>query len=411
MSSIDDATSRPLIHGTCDPKFEAVADAFEANFASRDEVGASVAVTVEGETVVDLWSGLADPSRRTPWRRDTVCPVFSCTKAATALCAQILVDRGELDLNAPIAKYWPEFAQMGKEDATVLMTLNHSVGVPALRDPVAKGLFNNWDAMIARLEGEAPFWPVGTRNGYHMVTFGWLVGELVRRVSGRSLGDFFAEEIAEPLGLDFWIGLPADKERLFAPIIPFRPDPADPKSPFVAALTEDPASLQALALLNTGGFNMNDRPTRAAQIGGAGGVANARGLAGMFAPLANGGALGDVTLLSPARIDAMRALSMESQNDETLLAPTRFGQGFMLSMDNRAQAPHVDNSVILGAGAFGHVGAGGSIGFADPERRLSLGYAMTRMGGGIFLNDRGQGLVDAAYRTVGATDDTSGFWA
>jgi CubicO group peptidase (beta-lactamase class C family) len=169
--------------------------------------------------------------------------------------------------------------------------------------------------------------------------------------------------------------------------------------------------LQYLALMNTGGFNMNDRPTRAAQIGGAGGVANARGLAGMFAPLANGGALGDVALLSPARIDAMRALSVETKNDETLLAPTRFGQGFMLSMDNRAQAPHVDNSVILGAGAFGHVGAGGSIGFADPERRMSLGYAMTRMGGGIFLNDRGQGLVDAAYRTVGATDDSSGFWA
>ena len=410
MTPSDDTPARPVIHGTCDPKFEAVAAAFEANFAEMDEVGASVSVTIEGETVVDLWGGLADPERRTPWRRDTVCPVFSCTKAATAICAQILIDRGDLDLDAPIAAYWPEFAQAGKEDATVLMALNHSVGLPALRDPVPEGAFNDWDAMTARLAAEAPFWAPGARNGYHMITFGWLVGELVRRVSGMSLGAFFAEEVAEPLGLDFWIGLPKDKDRLFAPILPFRPGPDAPKSAFVAALA-DPTSLQALALLNTGKFNINDAATRKAENGGAGGVANARGLAGLFAPLANGGKAGDVQLLSPARIDAMRAVSVETDEDATLLAPTRFGQGFMLSMDNRKQPPHQDNSVIMGAGAFGHVGAGGSIGFADPERRMSLGYAMTRMGGGIFLNDRGQGLVDAAYRTVGATGDASGVWA
>jgi CubicO group peptidase (beta-lactamase class C family) len=165
MTPSDDTPARPVIHGTCDPKFEAVAAAFEANFAEMDEVGASVSVTIEGETVVDLWGGLADPERRTPWRRDTVCPVFSCTKAATAICAQILIDRGELDLDAPIAAYWPEFAQAGKEDATVLMALNHSVGLPALRDPVPEGAFNAWDAMTARLAAEAPFWAPGARNG------------------------------------------------------------------------------------------------------------------------------------------------------------------------------------------------------------------------------------------------------
>ncbi|MFT4795206.1 MAG: CubicO group peptidase (beta-lactamase class C family) [Paracoccaceae bacterium] len=405
-----DAEPRTVIHGTHDPKFAAVADAFEANFADRGEVGASVCVMIEGETVVDLWGGLADPQARIPWRRDTICPVFSCTKAATAICAQILVDRGELDLHKPIAEYWPEFAQNGKDRATVLMALNHSLGLPALREKVPKGVFNDWDATTALLAAEAPFWAPGTRNGYHMISFGWLVGELVRLVSGKSLGEFFADEVAEPLGVDFWIGLPKEHDRRFAPIIPFKPDPDAPKSAFVQALLGDQTSLQFLALMNTGGFDINDRATRAAEIGGAGGVANARSLAGMFAPLANDGAAGDVQLLSKDRIDAMRTASVATMEDATLLAPSRFGQGFMLSMDNRWQAPHADNSVIMGRGAFGHVGAGGSIGFADPARRMSMGYAMTRMGGGIFLNDRGQGLVDAAYRTLGATSDASGCW-
>lgn len=406
----DKPAAAPEIHGACDPKFQAVADAFAENFTARGEVGASVCLSVEGETVVDLWAGLADPETGAAWERETICPVYSCTKAATALCAQLLIDRGELDLYAPIARYWPEFAHAGKEDALVLMALNHSVGLPALRAPVPDGGFNDWNYVVERLAAEEPFWKPGTRNGYHMITFGWLVGELVRRVSGKSLGAFFQDEIAGPLGLDFWIGLPEAEEARFAPIIPFRPDPQAPMAAFTKALLADNTSIQALSWFNTGGFNVNARASRAAEIGGGGGIANARGLAGMYAPLANDGMANGKQLISKTRIDAMRAVSVATMEDANLLLPTRFSQGFMLCMDNRWQPPHADNSAILGAGAFGHVGAGGSIGFADPERRLAMGYAMTRMGGGLLLNTRGQALVDAAYGTLGATDTERGYW-
>ena len=173
------------VKGSCDPKFAELKDEFERNFEERGEAGASVCVSVNGETVVDLWGGVADTSSAEPWQEDTVSIVFSCTKAAVALCAHILVDRGELELSAPVSKYWPEFAKNGKENTTVQMMLNHESALPALRDPVKPGGFADWDYMIKRMEDEQAFWEVGTRNGYHMINFGWTVGELVRRVDGR----------------------------------------------------------------------------------------------------------------------------------------------------------------------------------------------------------------------------------
>lgn len=404
------------VQGAFDPAFEAVADAFLTNFRQHGEVGASVCINLGGRQVVDLWGGLREAGGTERWQRDTVLIVYSCTKAATALCAQILIDRGLLELDVPIARYWPEFAQAGKADATVRMALNHSVGLPALREPLKPGAYLDWDYMVERLAAEAPFWPPGTANGYHMVSFGWIVGELVRRVSGRSLGRFFQDEVAVPLGLDFWIGTPEEIEARIAPTIPFKPDAETPKTDFTDftnALITDPTSIAHLSLVNNSGWRVDSREGHAAEIGGAGGVSNARSLARLFEPLANGGACGSksggtsgvttgsavktesIRLLSAARIEDMRQVSVETDRDRTLLIPTRFGQGFMLRMDN-GPLP-ASQSLVIGEQAFGHVGAGGSLVFADVQHHLSFGYTMNRMGEGLLLNERGQSLVDAAY--------------
>ena len=397
-------TTELTVSGYCDERFAEVRAEFERNFAERGEIGASVALLVDGQPLVDLWAGTVDRDG-TPWSEDTMTVVFSCTKGATALCAHLLADRGELDLDAPVAEYWPEFATNGKEKATVEMMLNHSVGVPAFRDRLPDGACADWDLMVERLAAEEPWWEPGTRNGYHMMSFGWTVGELVRRVSGRSLGTYLAEEIAGPLGADFFIGIPPEHEERVASVIPAKPE-RDDMTEFTKVVVDEPTSLQRVALMNNGGFDPNNPVFRRAEIGGGGGVANARGLASMYGPLAIGG--GD--LFSPRAVARMGEVSVATKRDATLLLPTRFALGFMKSMDNR-RVPFGDrDSVILSSQAFGHVGAGGSIGFADPARGLSFGYAMTMMGPGILLNPRGQALVDATYRALGCTDNGSGVW-
>lgn len=388
--------SGAFINGYCEPAFNPVAQAFARNFQHRDEVGASVCLVVDNHKVVDLWGGYTDLTATALWKENTLSLVFSCTKAATALCAHLLVDRGLLDLRAPIARYWPEFAQNGKQDATVLMALNHSVGVPALREPLKPGAYYDWDYMAERLAAEQAFWVPGNKNGYHMMSFGWTVGELVRRVSGKSLGSFFHDEIAVPLELDFWIGLPAELENRVAPVIPFVPQKGAPITAFVAALMSNPNSISHLSLMNNGSHVPNSRRAHAAELGGGGGIANARALARLFEPLAN--PAGPIKLLSVERINAMRQVSVQTQCDQTLLIPTRFGQGFMLRMDN-SELPD-GNSLVIGDGAFGHVGMGGSLVFADPKYKLSFGYTMNRLGGGILVNQRGQSLVDAAYACI-----------
>jgi CubicO group peptidase (beta-lactamase class C family) len=394
------------IHGKCDPNFQKIAEAFEQNFINRGEVGGSVCVSIGTETVVDLWGGYKAANKKEEWQEDTISVVFSCTKAATALCAHILIDRGQLKLDEKVATYWPEFATNGKEDVTVRMILNHTSAVPAVRAPVKPGGFFDWDYMCKRLEKTKPYWEPGTANGYHMVTFGWTVGELVRRVSGKSLGTFFKDEIAVPFGLDFHIGLPESEFSRMANMIPFVPGPADLLSDFSKALMSNPMSVQFASLLNNGAWDFNSKKSWRAEIGGAGGISNARGLAGLFTPLVSGNA----PFLSETRIADMSAPSAETDKDKNLLIPTRFGQGFMLSMDNRETVPGEGNSAILGARAFGHVGMGGSIGFADPEPSLAMGYSMIKMGGGILLNDRGQALVDAAYQSLGYSKIEDGAW-
>lgn len=385
------------ISGKCDPAFEKVADAFARNFQERGELGASVCITVEGETVVDLWGGVADPNSGAQWTEDTICVVFSCTKGATALCAHRLIDDGALALDAPIANYWPAFAQHGKENATVLTALNHQAGVPAFRAPIKPDGFCDWDYMVRRLELEPIFWAPGEKTGYHMASFGWLVGELVRRSAGKSLGAYFHDAIAAPLALDFHIGLDPEHDPRMAPMTPFIPGPDFSMTDFASAVMTDPQSISHLSLLNNGGTSFNDSKYHRMEFGGGGGVANARALAGLYAPLANDGG----GLWSQERREAMRALSSTTDDDATLRLATRFGQGFMLRMDNRQAREGRRDSFLIGEGAFGHTGMGGSASFADPEARLSFGYAMNRMGPGIFVDTRGQSLISAAYSALG----------
>lgn len=402
-------TVQGSISGFCDPQYAEVLEAFAENFNARGEIGASVAISVGGKRVVDLWGGRKSPDGPA-WEEDTLSVVFSCTKGASALCAHMAADRGLLDLDAPVTRYWPEYGQAGKEDTLVAMMLDHSAGVPALREELKPGAYYDYAHMVGLLEKEAPFWRPGTRNGYHAVTSAWTVGEMVRRATGMRMGAFFQQEVAGPLGIEFWMGLPEAMEHRVAPVLPFIPDEASRGSRIVLAAMADRTGPSALFLFNNGQFNPNSREARAAEVGSATGVTNARGLAGLYAPLANGGAINGVRLTSPDNLARMGRVSVATHVDATLAIPTRFSLGFMKSMDNRRLDNAADCSVILPDAAFGHVGAGGSIGFADPETGMSFGYTMNRMGPGILLNDRGQSLVDATCRALGYSSDASGCW-
>ena len=400
------------VEGTCDSKFAALREEFERNFTERGEVGASVCVMVDGERVVDLWGGMADPETGRDWDEDTVCTVWSCTKGAAALCAHLLVDRGQLDLDAPVITYWPEYGQAGKEATTVRMLLCHQGGVAHVRPLLGPGAACDWDHMVRVIEEEAPFWEPGTRHGYHGLTFGWLVGELVRRIDGRSLGRYFADEVADPLGIDFWIGTPASEHHRIAPNRPApMPDPSAPVSAFYTAAMTDPTSLPALMMLNNGGFvaDPNHPEYWEAEIPAANGVSNGRGLAGMYNPLSLGGATDSVKLVGPDSIARMVAVASAVELDANLLLATRFSLGFMKSIVHRA-AVDVEDVAVMSDAAFGHAGMGGALGFADPSTRMSFGYAMNQQGSNLLLNDRGQSLVDAVYRALGFRSRAAGVW-
>jgi CubicO group peptidase (beta-lactamase class C family) len=399
------------MQGVCDAAFRAVGEEFERNFVERGEVGASVCIMVEGRTVVDLWGGVADRHSRRPWDKDTIGVVWSCTKGAVALCAHLLVSRGQLDLDRSVASYWPQFAQAGKESITVRMLLNHQAGLPAIRQPLAPGGLYDWHYMTNVLAAEAPFWGPGTRQGYHATTFGHLVGEIVRRVSGRPFDMFFREEVAGPLGLDFHIGLPEEHEARVAPTI--RPDPpprGEPPSAFLEAIAADPTGMQALTVNNTGrraaAGDQDSRQAHQAVLPSQGGITNARGLAGLYAPLALGGG----NLVDADTLRQMSAVSSAIGVDAMLLVGLRIALGFWKSSDNRAALPGARDSMILSEDAFGHPGMGGSLGFADPAARLSFGYTMNKQGRGVGLSERGQSLVDAVYQSLGYRTSRLGSW-
>jgi CubicO group peptidase (beta-lactamase class C family) len=363
-----------------------------------------VCVTVGGETVVDLWGGHADPGRSRPWEKDTLCVAMSSTKGATALAAHLLAGAGELDVDAPVSTYWPEFAAAGKERVLVRHVLAHQAGLPALRDPVPAGGFYDWDYVVERLAAEAPFWEPGTRHGYHALTFGFLVGEVVRRITGRSLGRFVAEEVAEPLGLDLYVGLPDGLDHRVATLVP--PPPPQPgaavPSFLLRAMTE-PESIPGLVMLNNGGYLVPgewDSPRAlAAELPASGGVMNARALAGLYRAIVHDRRIGRFTI-DAEDLARMGAVQSAGGADAVLDGPGRWTLGF-LKAGATPRGVEPPTRISLSEEAFGHTGNGGSIGFADPGCALSFGYVMNQMAADMGLGPTGQSLVDATYRALG----------
>lgn len=381
------------IEGTCDARFAPVRDTFVRNFSTLGETGAAIAITLDGRPVVDLWAGHADAARTEPWRRDTIVNVYSTTKGMTAVCAHRLVDQGRLDLDAPVSKYWPEFAQAGKATLPVRYLLSHQAGLPAVRQPLAFDSLYNWAAMTSVLAAQEPWWEPGTRHGYHALTYGWLVGEVVRRITGKSLGTFFRDEVAAPLGADFHIGLAAEHDARTAPLIP-PPPPTPEQINLFTEILKDPESMLAKAFINPplAPEAANTRAWRGAEIPAANGHSNARALARVYGALACGGALNGVPVLSGDSIE--RARAMQSDGADALLPMhTCFGLGFMLSTPTEKLGPNPR--------AFGHGGMGGSMAFADPEAHLGFGYVMNEMHVGLWLIDpRATALIDAVYASL-----------
>jgi CubicO group peptidase (beta-lactamase class C family) len=399
--TIDEALpSGGRLQGHCAPAFSGVLDEFRTNYAERGEVGASVCIVHEGAKVVDLWGGIADPATGTPWESDTIGIIFSGTKGVAALIANLLVERGKLHLYDDVAKLWPEFARNGKAGTTLAMMLSHCSPVPALRDPIRPGGAGDWDYMIERMADERAWWAPGTRQGYHAFTYAWTVGQMVRVAAGKPLAKVLEEEITGPHGIDFWIGLPEEQEHRVAPLTMAEFSEADKATRFVQALY-DPETLTS-RFANTGGLDINTREGRAIELCSGNGITNARGLASIYSLVANheGALLGEDTIIRMSRATGA------THEDAMMLRPTRFGLGFMLTMTD----PSTGRGLVIGDRAFGHVGAGGSVGFADPQAGMSFAYTMNKCGPIGLLNDRGQSLVDAAYRSLGWKGKPAGAW-
>jgi CubicO group peptidase (beta-lactamase class C family) len=382
------------IEGNCEPRFERVKAAFAENFEKRNEYGAAVAVTLDGKPVVDLWAGHTDKARTIPWDRDTIANVFSTTKGMTAICAHRLVDQGKLDLDAPVATYWPEFAQAGKDKMPVRMLLNHQAGLPAIRRKLNDADMYDWDTMVTALAAQEPWWVPGTRHGYHALTIGFLVGEVIRRITGKSLGAYFRDEIAKPLGLDCHIGLDERDDSRCATMLASPPPPPGQVNLFEYA-QQHPDSVTAYAFNNPATAMklgaVNSRAWRGAEVPAANGHSNARALARLYGALARGGELDGVRVLSPEGI--VRSYTEESFGmDEVLLITTRFTTGFMLTKPDDPFGP--------GLHTFGHPGAGGSLGFADPDSRIGFGYVMNKMGPYIVVDPRTRALINALYASI-----------
>jgi CubicO group peptidase (beta-lactamase class C family) len=388
------------IHGQVEPGFERVRDAFDANFTRGEEVGAAFSLYVKGRKVVDVWGGIADETTGRPWEENTLALVFSTTKGVTAIAAGLLAQRGELDLDAPVANYWPEFKAAGKENVPVRWLLSHRVGLPAVNAELTADQVLAWDPIVEALAAETPFWEPGTKHGYHALTYGWLVGEVIKRVSGRNIGRFVADELATPLGLDVYIGLPESEEERVSRLVTLpglgesqiteeilNAMPEDMQK-LVRAFT-DPDSLTQRALnITRPPLDFNSRAVHAAEMPAANGIASARSLAKLYAAC-----VGEVDGVRILNEDTLRDMTAEQSNgqDEVLLVPTRFGSGFFLSSEF---AP------LFGPNSFGHAGAGGSLAMADPDAQIGFGYVMNKMQQNLSGDPRTLTLVEAVKASL-----------
>ncbi|HSL59043.1 MAG TPA: serine hydrolase domain-containing protein [Acidimicrobiales bacterium] len=372
------------LHGTCDDRFRAVADTLAANLDSGADLGASVAVSVDGEMLVDVWGGHADAGRTRSWESDTIANVWSTTKTMTALCALMLADRGTLDLHAPVAEYWPEFAANGKEGVEVRHLLGHTAGLSGWEEPVDESVLYDWDRATSLLAAQAPWWEPGTASGYHAVTQGYLVGEVIRRVDGRTVGQFLAEELAGPLGADFHIGLPTADDHRVAELVP-PPDMSEQLAATASELTIKTLTNPVMSAEMTA-----SDAWRRAEIPAAGGHGNARSVARIQSVLACGGELDGRRFLSAEGCEAV----FEEQSygvDLVLGLPLRFGMGYGLPSQD---IPFPNERTCFWAGW------GGSLVIVDLESRAVFAYVMNKMADGLVGDDRGLGLAAAALGAI-----------
>jgi CubicO group peptidase (beta-lactamase class C family) len=382
------------IEGSCDPRFERVKEVFAESFANGIEVGAAVAATLDGKPIIDLWGGYADKAKSKPWTRDTLVNVYSTTKGLAAICAHRLVDQGKLDLDAPVAKYWPEFAQAGKEKIPVNQLLSHRAGLPAIRKQLPMDAYFNWNVMCSTLAAHEPWWEPGTRHGYHAITFGYLIGEVIRRITGNTPGTYLRDEIARPLNLDMHIGVDASFDARIAELIGAPPPPPGTPDQFTE-MASDPESVTFKAVANPRPVIdpalINSREWRGAEVPAANGHATARSLAALYGALASGGKANGYTVLTPESI--RRAHTEQAIGPDVVLGVvTRWGLGFALTQPAVPIGPNPRT--------FGHPGAGGSIGFADPDARLGFGYVMNQMGSDALIDGRAAALFNAIFAAL-----------
>jgi CubicO group peptidase (beta-lactamase class C family) len=375
------------IEGYCEERFKSVKDAFISNFDENLEVGASFAVTINGKHVIDLWGGHADEAKTKQWNKDTIVNVFSTTKVMTTICIHMLVDQGLLDLNAPVAKYWPEFAQAGKENLPVRYLLSHNSGLAGWDKTLRIKKLYKWDLMVELLAAQKPWWEPGTNSGYHTITFGYLLGELIRRITKKSVGAFFRDEIAEPLGADFYIGLPEEHDNRVADLI--APPPIDlstfgdidPKSVAIRSLTNPMIDIK----------ETKTREWRNAEIPAANGHGNARSVSRITAALACGGELDGIHLLSEEAIK--RSIEEQSYgNDLVLNVPIRFGLGWGLQNKELPIGPNPN--------LFYWGGYGGSVVAVDLDAKMSFSYVMNKMVSTLTGDPRSEKLIEALYNSL-----------
>lgn len=391
MSETPFVEGRPLpVGGFCDEGFAPLRAAFIENFVARGESGAAIALIVGGRAVVDLWGGWRDRARARPWARETLVNFFSVGKALTALCALKLVEKGLADFDEPVARHWPDFARAGKGAITLRHILSHRAGLPAIREALPDGAMLDWPRMIRAIEAQAPWWEPGTAHGYHVNTFGYLVGELIRRRTGETLGTMLRKEIAGPLGAEIWIGLPLSEHGRAAEFL--WPEGGRPPAP-EGAMSDD-ALMKWNTYWNPPGISgagwVNTAEWRSAEIPSTNGHGTARGVARLYSALANGGAIGGVEVIAAALL--REAVVEHSYGpDRVLDRASRFGLGFQLPQPERTLGPN--------AGAFGHFGAGGSLGFCDPEAGVAFAYLTNDMGPR-WQNPRNRALIDGIYASL-----------
>ncbi|HEV7649346.1 MAG TPA: serine hydrolase domain-containing protein [Actinophytocola sp.] len=371
------------VNGTVESGFERVREVFEANFAERGEVGAACSVWVGGREVVDLAGGVVAPGGA-PYTRQTLQMVASATKGAMAICALRLAERGELDLDAPVATYWPEFAAAGKAELPVRWLLTHQAGLPYADPVIPMAQVYRWTPMTDALAAQAPVWEPGAAHGYHAMTYGWLVGEVLARVTGTSAGEVLRKEVADPLGIDFFVGLP---EPEFERVAPLRPAPVSAEPDPLTVLMIDPNQLAHRAFFIPNGLMsaLNDPAAWSAQLPAANGFSTARSLSRMYAACL--GEVGGVRLLSESTLAAATTPRAEG-TDRVLGVESRFGLGFQLSYPLRPFA---------GPGSFGHYGLGGSVGFAHASRGVTFGYVVNQMLPGGMVDPRSSALIEAVF--------------